>query len=116
MNLINMDLRKSLENLENEILNRFNKLIDLKTEYIFLETDDEIVNCIETYRYRFEHYDEIDFIVIKADINGILVYQPCSEYYKDEADYISINDLIYISDRINILESMEKQLPNNQIK
>lgn len=113
MNLINMDIRKSLENLQNEILNKFNELINLKPEYIFLETDDEIVNCIETCRYREEHYDEIDFIIIKADINGIFVYEPCSEYYIEEAEYISINDLIYISDRINILESMEKQLINN---
>jgi hypothetical protein len=113
MNLINMNLRKELIDLNYKVSDTFTKLRESKDEYIFY-TEEDIQNDDHT-EHIFEamfRSDRCDVHIIKVNKNGI--YAISSE--SGTKDYIiEFNDLMDISDRITLVELMKEQLAKHLI-
>lgn len=107
-----MNLRKELTDLNNNVSDTFTKLRESKDEYIFyteedIENDDHTEHIFEAM-FRF---DMCDVHIIKVNKNGI--YASSSESGK--RDYIGLNDLPDVSDRITLVELMQEQLAKHLI-
>jgi hypothetical protein len=101
------DFRKRLEQLENEVSDRYTELSNLKSEYIFIAEED-IEECDKSFEVRDEINGGVyDVNIIKIDDNGIFV---CNYNDTDHKYYISFWNIADVSDRIALIDLMEEQL------
>ena len=113
MNLINMNLRKELTDLNNKVSDTFTKLRESKDEYIFY-TEEDIEDNIHTeysFEVRNKRSEIIDVYIIKVDSEGIDVIDLEDDY----RHYIGLMELSDISDRITLIELMQEELAKHLI-